>query len=1365
MASNTGTSDSKVLLDVGLNLDTALQDVSKLKSALESVSTSLKGTKIGEQFAKGFSGIKNWEVMQQYAKNIGKEIKTAASETKKLGDETEKTKKSFSDLGSVMNDAVEGLGKRISIYFSYKAINLVTSSFSELLSTTVNLQKEFANIQAITAATDKEMASLEKTIFAVGTSTRFSNEEIAKATVTLGQAGLSAKQIEEALSSVVKLASATGTDLATVVSVVTSALSIWNLSADQAGRVADTLTTAVNRTKAEIQTIANGMQYAGAAAADMGISFEETVAVMTAVTNAGLKARAVVGTGMRAVLTELVSPGDKLQKVFKKLGISLEDVDIEGQGLVKTLQTLKDAGLGATEAFQGFDRRAASFYLAAVSQLDTINSLREAFIQEGAVLKANATQMNTVSAQWRALTNTFEEIISKGLKPLMEALTQVLKLFNDLLKVPFAGEMTKIATATSLFYLAVKPLYALITKLTTGLKTFGATIGTVTTATKASTVAVNTFKLTLGTLVPLLTAVGFAASLLWETFHEGEKTLEDMRGEYDESGQRVSSLTEAFTELTNKQKLYRNDSGALALRIQELNKQFNLQGEELISLSSSYDEVLERMTRMRLEAQTQRVEQGGKIAESLRSGVGEKRTFTEKIGDFFRDFTGKETIEQVYNGFFDYVYKAAGSEANLRDIKDRIERLATSKESKETMLEIFSDAVETYKMDSAVDLERNLKALNDELVGLQVEFTKELYDVLENAKLDVKLDLGEKDINIKETFERLNNWAEQFEIPKSVGISSGLGGGMSKTPLLTRLKDFEKQLKELDPLGTSEQSKIISELKTEYSKVVSDILYGQVENLSKRVNQEYTLASESARIVTKLLNTKWGVGDDLIQSAIELRDKLAEKIENKKQIELRKLEEEFGKDSEAYRSGAELINLKYVAEEAKATKDLSKAIWEATNRFDDLAASLKETYAALKEVENRYQQELADANKPLNLLSAQQQALASRNMGGSNVLTNTLAYDQEKLTLEVNKQKLKIEERRYEALQNQMGALVHQKDYLQSMLDEEKARLETYENSEKNLYKIEESQERINTLTSQLNSLESQRLTWSNKIRESEKQITEEKEKQALLSGQAVRTPEEGIAKGITSATHSLGESIGVYKEVNATLAQITSDGITKFTDGFGEMVSSVIVDNQNLWDSFRTTFSDILKEWASFLAQMAVKVAAYQALMSAMENYSGFFNLGKSDSSKSDSGSSSGSGFGFSLGSFSNISSLFTDAFSAFGFASGGSVKGGIPNRDSVYTKLMPGEYVLKKSAASYLGEDFLNGLNNNAQQTLAEVTPTVRVQEEGSSSVVNVWVVADQDSAQVGPNDIITAISKDIISGGQTRRLIQTIVNGKKL
>ena len=513
------------------------------------------------------SGKLKLDKASSYIKNFGKE-------TNKVLDEQ---KQKVTLLDSVWSEMTKNIGKRVSIFASYKAIGAMTGLVESTLSSIVNLEKEFANIQAITASSEGTMASLSRTIFEVGSNSMYTNEELAKATVTLGQAGYSAQEIEKLLESVSQLAAATGTDLATSVQVATSALTVWNLEASQMTRVADVLTTAVNATKAEIGTIANGIQYAGAMFSDLGISLEESVALFSAVTNAGLKARSVVGTGSRALVTELITPTEKLQKVLTRLGLTLDDVDVRSKGITNVLQTLKDAGFGAEEAFEAMDRRAATFYSAATSQLETMKNLAIQFQVSGSTAKAAETQMNTLSAQLTRLKNTIVETTSLGLAPLIDALKGLLKALNAVLSVPLLKEIIGIAAATKL----LTSSFGLgISALSTGLTMYSKVAKTTAKDTTKLVTALGALKkgiLSLKGGIYLFAGLGIyeGVKYLYREFLSTEEAIVRLEADTNTYNTTMNSLDSVYEDLINKQEIYRNDSSALSLKVAELNNSVN----------------------------------------------------------------------------------------------------------------------------------------------------------------------------------------------------------------------------------------------------------------------------------------------------------------------------------------------------------------------------------------------------------------------------------------------------------------------------------------------------------------------------------------------------------------------------------------------------------------------------------------------------------------------------------------------------------------------------------------------------------------------------------------------------------------------
>jgi hypothetical protein len=121
-------------------------------------------------------------------------------------------------------------------------------------------------------------------------------------------------------------------------------------------------------------------------------------------------------------------------------------------------------------------------------------------------------------------------------------------------------------------------------------------------------------------------------------------------------------------------------------------------------------------------------------------------------------------------------------------------------------------------------------------------------------------------------------------------------------------------------------------------------------------------------------------------------------------------------------------------------------------------------------------------------------------------------------------------------------------------------------------------------------------------------------------------------------------------------------------------------------------------------------------------------------------------------------------------GMASGGLVMGPMKNRDSVPTMLMPGEFVMKKSAVDALGADYLSRLNNSANSTIASSTASIESAKgnttfggsTGTGGVVNVYVVGQQQQQQMTPNDVVVTITNDMLKGGQTKKLVKQIAMG---
>ena len=342
-----------------------------------------------------------------------------------------RTMKANGVFGKAARSALQRFGSQALWNIQGRIISTAYNTARAGFESAPKMEEWLAETQAIAGATSGSMNDLAKSIYEVASNSRYTTEELTRTTTVLAQAGYSAEDISKLLGSVNQLATATGTDLNRSVDLLTSSMSLWNAQTSDASKMVNALTVAVNDSKAEINSIQKGMQYAGAAASQMGMSFEETVAAMSAVTNAGLKTRSIMGTGLRALLTELSDPATKLQKELKKVGLTVSDVNVRTEGFTNVMKKLAESGFGAENAFRGMDRQAASFYLALKSQLDLNEQLIESMNRKGVAEKAEQVRMNTTVSQIKRFASIWFEVGSTIGGPVNNAFRETLKVIND----------------------------------------------------------------------------------------------------------------------------------------------------------------------------------------------------------------------------------------------------------------------------------------------------------------------------------------------------------------------------------------------------------------------------------------------------------------------------------------------------------------------------------------------------------------------------------------------------------------------------------------------------------------------------------------------------------------------------------------------------------------------------------------------------------------------------------------------------------------------------------------------------------------------------------------------------------------------
>lgn len=524
-------------------------------------------------------------------------------------------------LAQTLGDGGAGLFKiQAGLLANYTLMNTFFSTLSFGKQFVIELDNALYDLQAITATTTAGMEGMRTAIIKVSEGTKFTAVEVADVAKILAQAGFSSKQIEAAIEGVVLLATATGTTLKDAADVATSIISVYKLRAEDMTHVSNVMSEALNKTKLTMDKLSLGIQYAGNIAAASGLTFEETTAILGAMSNAGIKSGSTLGTGLRQVLIELASPTEKFKAQLKAVGLSVSDVDVKSRGFTTVLKTLTNAGFDTSKAFKAFEIRSAAAFAAIQSNPKLIQDLEESFINTNAAVVANEVQMKSLGNTINVLKGNVGLLITDLTRSLVPALKVVfgsLSTFTNLLReTPGLLNLVGLAVISLGTAFAASRVVLLLRNLTTGLISLKAVSLTLQASTAASGLSILGFSRAIVTaLTPLgawtlgLTAAGLALSYfsddtdnLIDSIETSKTELNSMSETFQETENSISSVEENLSRLTDKFAELEKNPARVRLEVNRLQKQFGDLGLTVKGgLNASITELIQSLRELRGE--------------------------------------------------------------------------------------------------------------------------------------------------------------------------------------------------------------------------------------------------------------------------------------------------------------------------------------------------------------------------------------------------------------------------------------------------------------------------------------------------------------------------------------------------------------------------------------------------------------------------------------------------------------------------------------------------------------------------------------------------------------------------------------------
>jgi TP901 family phage tail tape measure protein len=235
----------------------------------------------------------------------------------------------------------------------------------------------------------------------------------------------SAAEAIEILDASNRLAVGGVTEVSIAADGLTTILNAYGGSVTSASEASDVLFVGMRAGKTTIEELSTSLGRVVPLAASTGVSFEELVASVSALTTGGISTREAV-TGVRAVLASVAKPTKEASDLAEKLGINFTAAGLESQGFASFLQEVVTATGGSTEElsllFGGVEALLPILALAGEAGDSFTEILEQMQDSTGATEEAFNKMTNTFGFQ----AGRFQQVLGEPLQAVGNALTAVL---------------------------------------------------------------------------------------------------------------------------------------------------------------------------------------------------------------------------------------------------------------------------------------------------------------------------------------------------------------------------------------------------------------------------------------------------------------------------------------------------------------------------------------------------------------------------------------------------------------------------------------------------------------------------------------------------------------------------------------------------------------------------------------------------------------------------------------------------------------------------------------------------------------------------------------------------------------------------
>ena len=368
-----------------------------------------------------------------------------------LGKTTEKATKRVGGL--TKNIAAMGAGI-LGAVAAFRQINrFITSS----IKTFRDFEFQMSKVKAITGASTEDFLKLSQTAEDLGRTTFFTAQQVAELQTNFGKLGFTTQEILDAQKATLDLATATGSDLARAATVAGASVRGFGLDASETQRVVDVMAVSFTSSAMDIEKFQTSMTKVAPIAKASGFSLEDTTAIMSKLTDAGIEA-SIAGTSLRNILLKMQDPNSDLVKSF---GQTIHSYD----QLIPAMNKFVEEGGSMADIMEVVDLRQAAAFEQMISNTDATLALRDAMLNaNGAAERMAAIVGDNLEGAFKRLNSAFEgllinfteSVLGKSLQRAVDGFANLLNVVSDFIDIPMSEKLEEERKQMNLLFSVLK---------------------------------------------------------------------------------------------------------------------------------------------------------------------------------------------------------------------------------------------------------------------------------------------------------------------------------------------------------------------------------------------------------------------------------------------------------------------------------------------------------------------------------------------------------------------------------------------------------------------------------------------------------------------------------------------------------------------------------------------------------------------------------------------------------------------------------------------------------------------------------------------------------------------------------------------